>query len=201
MLSGLLHNIKRFLFVSKRVAKCTLPIFSNLLQCDSRVRTVNPARAHVYSRRMIRGRYISRRSEHPAPFAPNRHRRKLPHHEARPPIDCTIALNPSAMTSMRLMFLAVLLLAATACEAAPFFDAIYDAINGNGRRSYGYSGYGNGYGYNNGYNNGYSGYSGYSGHRNVEKAPRQGKSYKEICRVHFPDAIAFPGAGGIVCPY
>lgn len=69
--------------MSKCIAKCTLPIFSsNLLQCDSRVRTVNPARARVYSRRMIRGRYISRRSDHPAPFAPNRHRRELPHHEA-----------------------------------------------------------------------------------------------------------------------
>ncbi|CAH0718850.1 unnamed protein product, partial [Brenthis ino] len=78
-------------------------------------------------------------------------------------------------------------------DAAPFFDAIYDAINGNSRRSYGYSGYGN-YGYDYGYNNGYPAY------RPVEK-PRQGKTFKEICRVHYPDAAAFPGAGGIVCPY
>lgn len=97
-----------------------------------------------------------------------------------------------------LLILAVLSLAATSTETAPspFFDAIYDAINGNGRRSYGYTGYGNGnYGYNNGYNNGYNGY------RHVEKPPRQGKTYKEICRVHFPDSVAVPGAGGIVCPY
>lgn len=85
----------------------------------------------------------------------------------------------------------------TIVEPAPFFDAIYDAISGNGRRSYGYSGYGNtGYGSNPGYN----GY-GYNGYRNVERAPRQGKTYKEICSVHFPDSVANPGAGGIVCPY
>lgn len=77
-------------------------------------------------------------------------------------------------------------------EAAPFFDAIYDAISGNGRRSYGYSGYGN-YGYDNGYGRSY-------GHKR-EEPPRAGKSYKEICRAHFPDSIAFPGAGGVVCPY
>lgn len=100
---------------------------------------------------------------------------------------------------MRLLLLAVLLLAVMACEAAPFFDAIYDALNGNGRRSYGYSGYGR-HGYNTGYN-GYSGYGGYGGQREVEKAPRQGKTFKEICRVHFPDSVAFPGAGGVVCPY
>ncbi|CAG9585717.1 unnamed protein product [Danaus chrysippus] len=91
-----------------------------------------------------------------------------------------------------------MLVALVAVEAAPFFDAIYDAINGNGRRSYGYSGYGN-YGYNYGYNNGYN--NGYSGYKHVERPPRQGKTFKEICRVHYPDAAAFPGAGGIVCPY
>ncbi|CAH3892943.1 unnamed protein product [Pieris brassicae] len=102
------------------------------------------------------------------------------------------------MPSMKTMIVAIVLLAALATiEAAPFFDAIYDAINGNGRRSYGYSGYGNNgynYGYNNGYNNGYNGY------RHAER-PRQGKTYKEICRVHFPDSVAVPGAGGIICPY
>uniref|UniRef100_A0A2A4IVC6 Uncharacterized protein n=1 Tax=Heliothis virescens TaxID=7102 RepID=A0A2A4IVC6_HELVI len=87
-------------------------------------------------------------------------------------------------------------------SCAPFFDAIYDAINGNTRRSYGYSGYGN---------YGYDGYGGYAGGyqnpsygyrpRNVERAPRQGKTFKEICRVHYPDSVAMPGAGGILCPY
>lgn len=95
------------------------------------------------------------------------------------------------MTFMRILFFA-LLIVAVSVDAAPFFDAIYDAINGNSRRSYGYSGYGN-YGYNYGYN-------GYPAYRPVEK-PRQGKTFKEICRVHYPDAAAFPGAGGIVCPY
>lgn len=107
------------------------------------------------------------------------------------------------MSAIRVLLVAALCFAVTV-ECAPFFDAIYDAINGNARRSYGYSGYGN-YGYD-GYG-GYSGYGyqnptyGYNKPRNVERAPRQGKSYKEICRVHFPDSIAVPGAGGIVCPY
>ncbi|CAH2086761.1 unnamed protein product [Euphydryas editha] len=96
------------------------------------------------------------------------------------------------MSSMRI-FLFALLIVAASVDAAPFFDAIYDAINGNGRRSYGYSGYGN-YGYNYGYNNGYNGY------RHVER-PRKEKTFKEICRVHYPDAAAIPGAGGIICPY
>ncbi|GBP76411.1 hypothetical protein EVAR_74460_1 [Eumeta japonica] len=95
-------------------------------------------------------------------------------------------------------------------EGAPFFDAIYDAINGNGRRSYGYEptyrhpGYGsNGYG-TNGYDyNGY-GSSGYGdqGHRPYRPSRRShGKTFKDICRVHYPNAVAFPGDGGIVCPY
>lgn len=96
------------------------------------------------------------------------------------------------MASPRLV-LAVLLVTLVACEAAPFFDAIYDAINGNGRRSYGYGNYD------------YSGYNGYypsyNAPKHVDRAPRQGKTYKEICRVHFPDSVAVPGAGGIVCPY
>ncbi|CAK1552552.1 unnamed protein product [Leptosia nina] len=96
------------------------------------------------------------------------------------------------MPSMRTLLVALALLSVAGIEGAPFFDAIYDAINGNGRRSYGYSGYGN-YGYN--------GYNGYNGYRHVDRAPRQGKTYKEICRVHFPDSVAVPGAGGIVCPY
>lgn len=94
------------------------------------------------------------------------------------------------------LLFALLLLAFASIECAPFFDAIYDAISGNGRRSYGY---GNGYG-NYGYNYGYNGYNG-NGYRHVERPPRQGKTYKEICRVHYPDAVAFPGAGGVVCPY
>ncbi|CAH2228165.1 jg13407 [Pararge aegeria aegeria] len=94
------------------------------------------------------------------------------------------------MSSMRLLIF-VLLIAAMSVDAAPFFDAIYDALNGNPRRSYGYSGYGN-YGYNYGYNN--------NGYRHVER-PRQGKSWKDLCRVHYPDAAAIPGTGGIVCPY
>ncbi|CAG4908059.1 unnamed protein product [Colias eurytheme] len=102
------------------------------------------------------------------------------------------------MPSMRSLII-VLLIAVVATEAAPFFDAIYDAINGNGRRSYGYSGYGYNNGYNYGYNNGYN--NGYNGYRHAERPQRQGKTYKEICRVHFPDAVANPGAGGIVCPY
>lgn len=96
------------------------------------------------------------------------------------------------MSSMRILLFALLIIVASV-DAAPFFDAIYDAINGNSRRSYGYSGYGN-YGYNYGYNNGYNGY------RQVDK-PRQGKTFKEICRVHYPDAAAIPGTGGIICPY
>lgn len=100
------------------------------------------------------------------------------------------------MISTRFLLIAVLFLAVAYIEAAPFFDAIYDAINGNGRRSYGYSGYG----YPN-YNYGYNGYNSYNGYRNVERAPRQGKTYKEICRVHYPDAAAVPGTGGIICPY
>jgi hypothetical protein len=97
------------------------------------------------------------------------------------------------MASTRLIA-AVLLMLVLACEAAPFFDAIYDAINGNGRRSYGYSGYGN-------YDYGGYGYNSYGGHRNVDRGQRQGRTYKELCRVHFPDAAAVPGTGGIVCPY
>lgn len=102
------------------------------------------------------------------------------------------------MYSIRtLLVFAVLLVALASVEAAPFFDALYDVLKGNPRRSYGYSGYG-GYGYNYGYQNEYG--NGYNGYRNVER-PRQGKSYKEICRVHYPDAAAVPGTGGIVCPY
>nr|BAM19421.1 unknown unsecreted protein [Papilio xuthus] len=50
------------------------------------------------------------------------------------------------------------------------------------------------------YNYGYNGYGG-NGYRHAERPQRQGKTYKEICRVHYPDAVAFPGAGGVVCPY
>ncbi|KAJ8725462.1 hypothetical protein PYW08_003645 [Mythimna loreyi] len=106
------------------------------------------------------------------------------------------------MSVLRVLLFAVLCLAVTV-ESKPFFDAIYDAINGNARRSYGYSGYGNygydGYGYGGGYQQPNYGYKSRNVH--VERATRQGKTYKEICRVHFPDSIAAPGAGGIVCPY
>lgn len=94
------------------------------------------------------------------------------------------------MSCARLLLILTAVLCISCIGAAPFFDAIYDAISGNGRRSYGYSGYGN-YGYDNGYGKSYR----------REEAPRTGKSYKEICRAHFPDSIAFPGAGGVVCPY
>lgn len=108
------------------------------------------------------------------------------------------------MSSIRLLVLAiVLLLAASSIDSAPFFDALYDAINGNGRRSYGYSGYGNpSYGYQNQYP-GY-GYNGYNGYGNVERHPRKqaDKSWKDICKVHFPDSISgVPGRSGVVCPY
>lgn len=108
------------------------------------------------------------------------------------------------MSAIRVLLIAALCLAVTV-ESKPFFDAIYDAINGNARRSYGYSGYGNygydgNYGYAGGYQNPNYGYQN-AKPRNVDRAPRQGKTYKEICRVHFPDSIAVPGAGGIVCPY
>ncbi|CAH2074444.1 unnamed protein product, partial [Iphiclides podalirius] len=96
---------------------------------------------------------------------------------------------------MGIPLLVGLLLFAACADCAPFFDAIYDAINGNGRRSYGYGGYEN-----YGPTYGYSGY-GYNGYKRAERPQRQGKTYKEICRVHYPDAVAFPGAGGIVCPY
>lgn len=85
----------------------------------------------------------------------------------------------------------VLLTASVDCAPSPFFDAIYDALNGNGRRSYGYSGYGN-YEYRPSYDR-------YNVQR--ERPSRHEKSYKELCRVHFPDSVAVPGAGGIVCPY
>lgn len=105
------------------------------------------------------------------------------------------------MSSIRpLLFTALLLLAVSSIESAPFFDALYDAINGNGRRSYGYSGYGNP---NYGYQNAYPGY-GYNGYGNVERQPRRqaDKSWKDICKVHFPDAIGgVPGRAGVVCPY
>lgn len=95
-----------------------------------------------------------------------------------------------------LVILAALVLFTATVDSAPspFFDAIYDALNGNGRRSYGYGGYGNGYGY--GYRPNYDVY-------NVqrERPSRHEKSYKDLCRVHHPDSIAVPGAGGIVCPY
>lgn len=104
------------------------------------------------------------------------------------------------MSAIRYLLFIMLCFAVTV-EGAPFFDAIYDAINGNARRSYGYSGYGNygydGYGYGGGYPNTNYAYK----PKPVERAPRQGKTYKEICRVHFPDSVAVPGAGGIVCPY
>lgn len=97
------------------------------------------------------------------------------------------------MSVLRAILLAVLFVAVSA-EAAPFFDAVYDAVIGNGRRTYGYDGYGQGY-YNQGYNNPYNIYGG-------SKPPRrQEKTWKEICRVHFPDSVAQPGANGITCPY
>ncbi|XP_075969284.1 uncharacterized protein LOC142972241 [Anticarsia gemmatalis] len=114
------------------------------------------------------------------------------------------------MSAIRLLLVAALFLATV--ESAPFFDAIYDAINGNARRSYGYSGYGNygygGYQYGNGYGSpqdyGYAngGYGGYGYKPKHEKAPpRQERTFKEICRVHFPASEDFPGRNGIVCPY
>lgn len=95
-------------------------------------------------------------------------------------------------TLRRISLVLAVILIVGAVEAAPFLDAIYDALSGNG-------GWSNGY--NNGYNYGYDGYNGYHRQREVQKTPREGKSYKEICRVHFPDSVAFPGKGGIVCPY
>lgn len=164
-------------------------------------RTVNLVYVRLSTRcRMIRGRYISRSHEQPASFAIKRHRCELPQTEAvLTSTELTqLPIQPSAMSAIRIL-MTILLVSITWAECAPFFDAIYDAINGNTRRSYGYSGYGN-YGYG-GYNryNGYNGYYGY-GHRSVER-PRQGKTFKEICRVHYPDAAAVPGTGGIVCPY
>lgn len=99
------------------------------------------------------------------------------------------------MSVLRAILLAILLVAVSA-EAAPFFDAVYDAVIGNGRRTYGYDGYGQGYyNYNQGYNNPYYGYG-------RSKPPRrQEKTWKDICRVHFPDSIAQPGSNGITCPY
>lgn len=99
------------------------------------------------------------------------------------------------MSVLRTILLAVLLVAVSA-EAAPFFDAVYDAVIGNGRRTYGYDGYGQEYyNYNQGYNNPYYGYG-------RSKPPRrQEKTWKDICRVHYPDSIAQPGANGITCPY
>lgn len=107
------------------------------------------------------------------------------------------------MSAIRTFAIALLLVTLLSVEGAPFFDAIYDALNGNARRSYGYNGYGNsGYGYN-GYGgyNGYNGYNAYPAPRNVERPHRQGKTFKEICRVHYPEAAAVPGTGGIICPY
>lgn len=99
------------------------------------------------------------------------------------------------MSVLRVILLTVLLVAISA-EAAPFFDAVYDAVIGNGRRTYGYDGYGQGYyNYNSGYNNPYNTYG-------RSKPPkRQEKTWKDICRVHFPDSIAQPGSNGIICPY
>lgn len=117
------------------------------------------------------------------------------------------------MSAIRLLLVAALFLVTV--ESAPFFDAIYDAINGNARRSYGYSGYGNGnYGYGgygnpygNGYGNpqasgyGYGSYGGYEYRPRHEKPSRQEKTFKDICRVHFTASAEFPGKNGIVCPY
>ncbi|KAJ2952583.1 hypothetical protein O0L34_g6906 [Tuta absoluta] len=109
------------------------------------------------------------------------------------------------MASKRIIFVTALIAAIACADAAPspFFDAIYDAVVGNGRRTYGYQQQYNGY---NGYNGyGYNGYGGYDGgyRREVEphRPQRHEKTFKEICRVHFPDSIANPGAGGITCPY
>ncbi|KAL0841846.1 hypothetical protein ABMA28_014085 [Loxostege sticticalis] len=105
------------------------------------------------------------------------------------------------MTSPRLL-LAVLLVTVLACEAAPFFDALYDAINGNGR-SYGYSGYRSFSGYGNYEHNGYHGNGAalrpIPEHHENHRRPL--KSWKDVCRVHFPDSVAQPGKGGITCPY
>ncbi|CAB3251862.1 unnamed protein product [Arctia plantaginis] len=112
------------------------------------------------------------------------------------------------MSVLRFVLVAAVLFATVEC--APFFDAIYDAINGNARRSYGYNGYGNyGYGgnpYGNGYDSGYGyGNAGYGGYaykpRHEKQPPRQEKTFKDICRVHFPASADFPGRNGIVCPY
>ncbi|XP_041977525.1 uncharacterized protein LOC121731905 [Aricia agestis] len=93
--------------------------------------------------------------------------------------------------------LLLILLIAAGVGAAPFFDALYDAIAGNGRRSYGY-------GYN-GYDNGYrydGGYRPDTGYRAEGYRPRQGKTWKDLCRVHYPDsAFGVPGSAGVVCPY
>lgn len=99
------------------------------------------------------------------------------------------------MSVLRAILLAVLLVAVSA-EAAPFFDAVYDAVIGNGRRTYGYDGYGQGYyNYNQGYNNPFNSYG------RSRSSSRKDKTWKDICRVHFPDSIANPGANGITCPY
>lgn len=97
------------------------------------------------------------------------------------------------MSVLRAILLAVLLVAVSA-EAAPFFDAVYDAVIGNGRRTYGYDGYGQGY-YNQGYNNPFYSYG------RSRSSNRKDKTWKDLCRVHFPDSIANPGANGITCPY
>ncbi|KAJ8725463.1 hypothetical protein PYW08_003646 [Mythimna loreyi] len=97
------------------------------------------------------------------------------------------------MSVLRVLLFAVLCLAVTV-ESKPFFDSIYDAIHSNARRSYGYSGDGN-YGYEQ------PNYGHKSRNVHAELAARQGKSYKDICRVHFPGSVSSPGAGGIVCPY
>lgn len=116
------------------------------------------------------------------------------------------------MSAIRLLLVTAIIL--TTVECAPFFDAIYDAINGNARRSYGYSGYGNyggygvpygsGYGYGSPQADGYA-YGGYGGYgyrpRHEKPPPRQERTFKEICRVHFPASEDFPGKNGIVCPY
>lgn len=132
--------------------------------------------------------------ELPAPFSSWRHTRTLPRRETQGRLNCPID-NSSAMSliTVRKLLILAALLAAFTVECKPFFDAVYDALNGNSRRSYGYY---------NGYRGGYD-TEGYEGHRRERGRDRQrtGKSWSDICRVHYPNSEAFPGAGGIVCPY
>ncbi|KAG7307095.1 hypothetical protein JYU34_007231 [Plutella xylostella] len=150
------------------------------------------ARASCYLSDDARGRYISagwRRGRH-SPSAPGA---DTSAQDATRPFSTPLSDQIVTAPAMARLLLLLLALTLASVHAAPFFDAIYDAINGNARRSYGYSGYGN--------SDYYGNY--YRGHapRHAAPAEREGKSWKSICRSHFPDAIGNPGAGGIVCPY